>query len=165
MPLSYDDLANWYTQHLLNSTPRELTFKPNPNLGEGQASQREWDYREEILSLLQRLYRAIKKVEQTSLSDEEKARKRDIMINDFIREGKVLVKEHIQKVFKEQNQMAIDKLKELDITAKKPTIPSDAQAALIEWQMFTVEKIGETLRLDLLNNQYKKKYFSVAYGQ
>lgn len=152
-------------REILNALPTEApTFQPNPNLGEGEASQSEWEYREDILNLLNRLYRAIKKIEASDLPNNDKERKREIMINEFREEGKQLVNQHINQTFKEKKEIAVQKLADIGIDKKPPKIPSDAQVALIQYQEFTIDKIADTIRLNLLNNQYRKNYFSVAYG-
>ena len=169
MPLSYNDLANFFTAFVLTNSEEDKAsppdFKPNPNLGEGEARESEWNYRKEILNLLNKLYKAIKKIQSSNLTIEEQEKKTNIMIDDFIKQGKEIVKDHINTVYKERNQEAVEKLKDLGINKKKPTIPSDSQIALITYQEFSIEKIAENIRLDLKNRQLRNNYFSVAYGK
>ena len=99
------------TQKAQNKTSKP-DFKPNPHLGEGTASQTEWEYREKILSLLKTLYTDIQNIKTKEETHPYlKTSQENQLIDQFIQEGQELVKEHITKTYQEKHQLATEKLK------------------------------------------------------
>lgn len=152
------------TQKAQNKTGKP-DFKPNPHLGEGTASQTEWEYRENILSLLKTLYTNIQNIKTKEETHPYlKTSQENQLIDQFIQEGQKLVKEHITKTYQEKHQLATEKLKKIGIKQRTPPTPSETMNLLIDYQTFSIKKIGETLRLQLENNDKLNNYFQAAYG-
>ena len=152
------------TQKAQNKTSKP-DFKPNPHLGEGTASQTEWEYREKILSLLKTLYTDIQNIKTKEETHPYlRTSQENQLIDQFIQEGQELVKEHITKTYQEKHQLATEKLKKIGIKQRTPPTPSETMNLLIDYQTFSIKKIGETLRLQLENNDKLNNYFQAAYG-
>ena len=74
------------------------------------------------------------------------------------------MKEHITKTYQEKHQLATEKLKKIGINKKIPLTPTETMNLLIDYQTFSTKKVGETLRLQLENNDKLNNYFQAAYG-
>jgi 5-methylcytosine-specific restriction endonuclease McrBC regulatory subunit McrC len=166
-PFTYDQLADFYTQTILNSLADEKApdFKANPRTGEGIATADELRYRQDFLDLLGDLYKNIKQIETNKeTTSDDKIRKQEILINDFVKQAQTLAKDSLTKMYEKGTEQAITKLGKLNIKAKAPAIPPKTLTKLMAWQEFAIEKIGTTILLNLKNARYKKDYFGEAYG-
>jgi hypothetical protein len=129
-----------------------LTFEPNPNLGEGNASDRNLEYRQTLLTLLKdTVYDPMTGLLNSDKTVEEKIKAVDGYIEDYIYSGKSLVEEYLTKSYMDSAEEATIKLKE---AAKQqdaeygPNIPDkpDKLLQIILMGQHNIEDYGLTLR-------------------
>jgi len=132
----------------------EPTFKINPKMGEGKPTKEEKQYRQELQDHLKTLHAGIKKADDDEIPD---------LINQFIEDGQKTAESFINQIYDANVKVALAKLKELGIKRKAPT-NSEAKKALLAWQMFSIERMGIILELDIKNERLAKRYFEAAYG-
>lgn len=129
-------------------------FKVNPKLGEGKATQDELKYRQDLQDLIKKYSEEVQDVEDSEIHK---------LTENFIKEGQPIAEAFINKIFDKNAEAIIKKLKKLGIKKKSPK-DSEVKKALINWQLFAIEKMGIELELGIMNERLGKKYFEAAYG-
>ncbi len=148
MPLSYNDLANFYTCHLINSTPKPLNFKPDLEMGEGTPTPEEVEYRQALLDLANRLYKVVKGRFKTITNTQDLIRKIDNDINDFILEGQKVVLQYIPQSWNQSQEEGMSKLEKIGKSKQfdESKIDDNKRDLIIQQQQANVEDIGLRLR-------------------
>lgn len=129
-----------------------LTFKPNPNLGEGKASDRNLEYRQALLTCLKdTVYDPMGTLLKSDKTVDEQIKALDGYIDDYIYGGKKLVDGYLTKGYQigadEASKHLKDAAKKQD-TNYKPNIavkPEKLQQ-LISMGERNIEDYGLTLR-------------------
>ncbi|WP_321421624.1 hypothetical protein [uncultured Methanobacterium sp.] len=81
--------------------PGSPTFKPNKNLGEGKASERNLEFRQVLLTLLEdTVYKPMNGLLKSNKTVDEMISDLDGFIDDYIAQGQDLVKESLTSVIK-----------------------------------------------------------------
>jgi hypothetical protein len=147
-PSNYDNLVNFFINNLINSMDKPLTFKPDLSMGEGVPTPEEVQYRQDLLKLAKDLYKKIEGTINQNLPVNDKIRKIDAYINDFILEGQKVVLQHIPRTWNNAEKEGMRKLESLapekDFQEKKiNTSPKDL---IIQQQQMNIEDIGLKLR-------------------
>jgi hypothetical protein len=76
----------------------KLTFKPNLNLGEGKASDRNLEYRQALLTCLKdTVYDPMNTLLKSDKTVDEKISALDGFIDDYIKEGQILIEDILTK--------------------------------------------------------------------
>lgn len=148
MPLSYDDLAHFYTEHLINSTPKPLTFKPDKEMGEGTPEPEELKYRQELLDLANRLFKVIGKRFKSITNPNDLIKKLDGDINDAILEGQNIILKTLPNTWNDSVNNGIKVLKRLNSKESydKSQINTDSKDLIIQQQQMNIEDIFLKLR-------------------
>lgn len=146
--LTYNDLSNFYVQTLINSAQKPLTFEPDLNLGEGGATDEEIIYRQELLDLAQTLYKNIESTININQQVNDKIRKIDSYINDFILEGQKAVLKHIPRTWNDGINEGLTTLEEIAPEKKftEDKIIDTTKDLIIQQQQMNIEDIGLKLR-------------------
>ncbi|MCE7697865.1 MAG: hypothetical protein K8E24_003175 [Methanobacterium paludis] len=156
-------------EHSHESIKADLTFKPNPNLGEGKASDRNLEYRQACLTNLKdTVYDPYGKLLKTDKSVEDKIKALDGFIDDYINKGQELVREYLTESFQTNAEQAT---KYLLAAAKKqgakykPKIPDNPERLqqIITMQQLNIEDYGLTLR-GRLRSAITSKQWLDGYG-
>lgn len=162
-------LDNSCSCHNSIKATRELTFKPNPNLGEGQASERNLEYRQGLLTILKdTVYTPYSKLLKSDKDTDEIITALDGLIEDYIQQAQEYVDTSLTASYHESVQIATDNLKK---AAKKqgakykPNIPEkpDRLLQIIKLQQNNVEDYGLTLR-GRLRSAIQSKQWLDGYG-
>lgn len=149
----------------------EPDFEPNENLGEGEASEAELNYRKELLSLLSIAYPSVTKiVKNKELSIDAKIKKINKLIDDLFPDADALVKDQTKTFFDESVITANSNLKNIKSDIKKIK-PDPKTLNIIQLQQLNnfqsiidnlKNKIASGLYLDEvnfeLNPEYESKY-------
>ena len=128
------------------------TFKPNPNLGEGHASDRNMEYRQALLDLLKNeVYTPMQKLMKTNKNVNTKITALDTYIDNYITKGQKLVTNYLTKAYQNGVDEATTNLKKAakkQDTKYKPKVPKnpDKLQQLIEMGKQSIEDYGLTLR-------------------
>ena len=134
------------------------TFKVDKDMGEGTATKQELQYRQKIQNLIKQVW----KVRQEKTDKELHSLIDKLFLSDDS-EGKQIATEFIDTIYTTNAELLIDKLKDEGVTTKIPE-ETPIKDALLEWQLFTIEKIGIELELGIRNERLAKTYFEAAYG-
>jgi hypothetical protein len=95
------------------STKADLSFKPNKNLGEGNASERNLAYRQDILTILKEtVYLPIQKMLKKNLEPEEEIKFIDGCIEDYIDKGSAMIEKGLTKSYQQGVDEANKNMKE-----------------------------------------------------
>jgi len=134
--------------------PPKLNFKPNENLGEGQAGEEELEYRQSLLDLLANLHNSINKVIFTDKTHLDKIKLIDKLINSFISDGQELADETIPKTWDDGVKEGIKQLKKLNSKNKYniKSIDTTKKELIHQQQHLNIQKIGINLKLFILIN-------------
>ncbi|AEG18648.1 hypothetical protein [Methanobacterium paludis] len=156
-----------------------LTFKPNLNLGEGKASERNLEYRQSLLTCLEDSVNTptskllAKKLPTTSFEEKYSEIKKEIglfdgYIEDYISNGQGIVKDYQTNTYKIGADEATSYL--LAAAKKqgakyKPIIPDNPVRLqfIIDWQQKMIEDYGLVLR-GRIRNAFYSKGWSDGYG-
>ena len=97
--LSVDDLKSLGLLDLEKTVKDEsLTFEPNKNLGEGKASERNLDSRQLLLTCLKdTVYDPMTTLLKSDKTTEEQIKAIDGFIDDYIKEGQILLEDSLTK--------------------------------------------------------------------
>jgi len=131
-------------------------FKPNPDLGEGKASEDELKYRKELQDELKKLYNKVVKAKDKDVKK---------LVDTYILNSQKTVQKNIDKIYDKSIETGIQQLKDAGIKKKKPKEDPEGKKALLEWQLFAVEKVGITIYYDIINARLSKRFFKTTYKE
>ncbi|GEM_PF-4699051 len=133
-------------------TDADLTFKPNKDLGEGNASDRNLEYRQALLTCLKEtVYNPMTKILDSGKSVDDEIQALDGYIDDYIKKGQEIVEEYLTDAYQTGAKQAVSQLKKaankqgVNIKPKIPDKPERLQQ-IIQMQQMNVEDYGLTLR-------------------
>ncbi|MEL7669357.1 hypothetical protein [Methanobacterium sp.] len=137
----------YYDYSISYSVKAEPTFEPNSNLGEGEASTDEMDYRSALIAALAFIYPGIVKiVKDKTLTTDEKINQINVTIDGFTREAESEVKTHTQNIWSKANAEANKNLKNID-SNYKPAKPDKAGLEAIQNQQIqNINNVANTLK-------------------
>lgn len=158
-----EKLLNILLLNAVENVPTKPTFEADPNIWEGKASKEELKYRQDLLDQLQLLYKATGKVIKSDISVDDKRRKVDLLVTDYIQKAQEIAKNHLNTVFNNKFEEANSKIEDLGLKPVDNTEPSDILTKLIAYQVFAIEKTGNELRYKLFDRLYREEYFSENY--
>lgn len=146
--------------------PGKPTFKPNKNLGEGKASDRNLEFRQALLTLLEdTVYKPMNGLLKSDKSVNDKITDMDGFIDDYISQGQDLVKEYLISAYQNSAEEATEKL--LAAAKKqnakyKPKLPKEPKklSQLIAMAQRNIEDYGLTLRGRLRSNIENQAWMS-----
>ena len=128
------------------------TFKPNKNLGEGHASDRNLEYRQALLTLLKdEVYTPMQKLMKTNKSVDDKIKALDSYIDNYITKGQKLVTDYLTKAYQNGVDEATTNLKraakkqDAKYKPKVPKNPAKLQQLIVMGKQ-SIEDYGLTLR-------------------
>lgn len=147
----------------VNETATKPDFKADPNLWEGKASKEELKYRQDLLDQLNLLYKASGKVTKSDITVDDKRRKIDLLVNDYIQKAQDIAKNHLMTVFNNKFDEANSKIQDLGLAPVDNKEPSDILTKLVAYQLFAIEKAANKLRYELFDKLYREEYFSENY--
>ncbi len=150
---------------VVNVAPAEKpTFKVDKNVGEGNPSQPEVNYRQDLLDSLKKLYQNTSKTLNKSIPNNEKIEEINSAIDDYIKEAQEKAVNHVKTIFNDNLQNGKDAIKKLKLPLKDDFNSDTVLDALIDFQKFAIQKNAEQIRNNLINNIYMNSYVGVAYG-
>lgn len=141
----------------LKKTNTELTFKPNKNLGEGRASDRNLKHRQALLSLLKdTVYDPMTELLKSDKTLDEKIKAVNGYIDDYIHDGQQLVKDNLTGSYQTGIDDAITHLKKAakeQSVSFKPKIPENPAKLqqIINMAQHNIEDYGLRLRGRLIS--------------
>lgn len=156
-----------YDAGLIKKTnPGAPTFEPNKNLGEGKASDRNLEFRQALLSLLEdTVYKPMNGLLKSDKSVDEMISVLDGFIDDYITQGQELVKEYLTSAYQNSAEEATAKLLSAAKKLKanyKPKLPKEPEklSQLIAMAQRNIEDYGLTLRGRLRSNIENQAWMS-----
>lgn len=134
------------TNFVFKASNIKPTFKPNKDLGEGRSSEENLAYRQELLDLLENVYKDSKDVLNSKRNPNIKIGMIDKIIEDYISDGKKLIESQITEAYTDGAKYAAAQLKKLG--AKPPKIEKNPERldSLIRQQQMNLEDSALTLR-------------------
>jgi hypothetical protein len=147
----------------VNETATKPDFKADPNIWEGKASKEELKYRQDLLDQLNLLYKATGKVSKSDISVDDKHRKIDLLVTDYISKAQEIAKNHLNNVYNNKFEEANQKIEDIGLKPVETEEPSDILTKLVAYQMFAIEKAANKLRYELFDKLYREEYFSENY--
>lgn len=147
----------------VNEIDTKPDFKADPNIWEGKAAKEELKYRQDLLDELQLLYKASGKIINSDSSVDDKRRKIDLIVTDYISKAQEIVKNHVSTVYNNKFDEANSKIEELGLEPVINDAPSDILAKLVAYQSFAIEKTGNKIRYELFDRLYREEYFGENY--
>lgn len=146
------------------TTYPEPPYKVDKSKGEGKASKLELEYRQELLDRYNTyalgVLDAFKKYDGAEFKNKVRT-----LADTYIRETGHIVDDYIPTIWESKQEVARKKVEELGIPVGEVEKNPEVEKALIEWQKFSMEKIGETVYLNAVNKMLGKNYFKVAYAR
>lgn len=136
-------------EEIINTLPkRELTWTPDENMGEGQATTEELSYRQDLLDLGNRLFKAVGKIMDADYTYSVQIQKIDIAINDFIQEGQKLVLKQIPKTWNDSVEKGMNTLQRIKRSNKydEDQIQTQSKDLIISQQQMNIEDIALRVR-------------------
>lgn len=140
------------------------TFEPDPNLGDGMASDQEMANRNELLQLLRDLWEYVELVMNSNISNDEKKKQLDTAIIGFIKDGQELVERQVRDSYNEGKKQASAELKELGIEVDSGIEDVSWINALVEQQRDNIESMGFRIRSELKQQLNLQRVFGF-YGK
>lgn len=146
--------------------PPELSFKPDLDMGEGKPRELELAYRRVLLLELERVYKEFDKILSSSGTVDDRIKRLDLLIQGFIKAGKILALKHVTDCFMDGVEATTDALIKLEILKERRVETDLADLEdLIKQQQDNVEDIGlrlrgrlrQRLRLDKAMDTYGKR--------
>jgi hypothetical protein len=145
------------------------TFKPNQNLGEGKASDRNLEYRQALLTCLKdTVYTPTSKLLKQEKSVDAEIKAIDGFIEDYIKQGQSIVEKYLTDAYQKSAEEATAHL--LAAAKKqgakyKPKIPDNPERLqqIITMQQLNIEDYGLTLR-GRLRSAITSKQWLDGYG-
>lgn len=148
-----------FYRYLIDESPLvkqgKPSFKPNPNLGEGKASDDELKYRKELQDELKSLYNKITKTKEKDIPK---------VIDEYILNSQEIVEKNIDYIYDKSIETGLENLRQVGIDKKKPKEDPESKKALLEWQRYSIYKVGRTIEMDIINSRKGNNYFKTAYG-
>lgn len=134
------------------ATNDPVSFKPNLNLGEGKASERNLNARQDLITPIEDLvFNPMEKVVNSDKSVDDKIESCDGFIQDYITKGQKIVKDNFINSFDTGVDESTTKVKDAakkQNASYKPNIPKnpDKLQFLIKMAQYNVEDYGLVLR-------------------
>jgi len=158
-----NNLNKYYGYSVSYSVKAEPTFEPNSNLGEGEASQDEMDYRAALIAALAFIYPGIVKiVKDNKLTTDEKINQVNTTIDGFTREAESEVKTHTQNIYNKANAEANKNLKNIDSKYKSAKPDKAALEAIQNQQIANINSAANALKGSLAQGLLMEQVDSVV---
>ncbi len=125
----------------------EPDFTPDEDLGEGEATDEEWEYREELLAALALIYPGLSKLIKSNLTVEEKLTKVDEYIDKFITNAQKITTTTTTAAWDTAVQSANSQVKDKTTKLRTNATPDTARLDTIQLQQTNnIEDIALVLR-------------------
>lgn len=129
------------------------TFKPDETKGEGQASEGELKYRQDLLNLLEPVYNDNKKTVNSNDTYDKKIEKIENRLDKFVTDGKKLINTTVNSTWNKSVNNGIGILKKIDKNKSYPTknISTYKRDLILLQQEKNIESIASKIKGNLTN--------------
>lgn len=162
----------YYGYSVTASVKEEPSFEPNSNLGEGEASEDEMDYRTALLALLAAIFPQITKiVKDNKLTTNEKTSQIDSIIDNYAKQSEDDIKQYTQDIYDKAVTTANSNLKKIDPKIKTLTPDFKSLDVIQTQQIKNIESVSNQLKGKLIqgllmgdiNNSMRKNPEKIQY--